>query len=209
MEETKENPSKFYIVDYNNVGQNGLEGIENLTSKDKIVIFYMGTENNMDISWVEKIRFSKAIMKFRKVSDSDSFEYILSAYAGYIIGIDPDTNVVVVSNNNKYKSLENFYPDEEYDFAFQCSISGAVPEKAIELPVAEEVEEETILNDEIEQAIKHFNLSAENKIFLRDLINKAFQKYPTNKEYRCNHIYKRMNIFDNKATIYYAIQPYI
>lgn len=121
MEETKENPSKFYIVDYNSVGQNGLEGIENLTSKDKIVIFYMGTENNMDISWVEKIRFSKAIMKFRKVSDSDSFEYILSAYAGYIIGIDPDTNVVVVSNNNKYKSLENFYPDEEYDFAFQCS----------------------------------------------------------------------------------------
>ena len=36
---------RYYLVDYENVKEEGLEGMENLTSKDCLVIFYSKNAN--------------------------------------------------------------------------------------------------------------------------------------------------------------------
>ncbi|MCM1506225.1 MAG: PIN domain-containing protein [Ruminococcus flavefaciens] len=216
MEETKENSEKFYIVDYPSVKQDGLDGIENLTSNDRAVIFYKGKENIMELSFVEKVHSSKAKIKFRNISESDDFGYILSAYAGYIIGIDPDTNLCIVSSEDRYNSLNNFCPNEKFSICVQGSISGKVPEKNAELTIIEEkiteevVEEKTSYN-KIEQALKPFNLTESSISYLIELINNSRKKYPKNREYRCNHVYKRMNDLPDsyKDKIFFKIKPYI
>lgn len=127
--------AKYYLVDYDSVGQNGLDGIENLTPKDRVFIFYTGKENTMQISSIEKIYSCRAEIIFQK----DLSGYSLPACTGYIAGKYPDAEIHIISNCKEFKTLNKFYADEEFNIFIQQNISGVVPPpppvKEIETPL--------------------------------------------------------------------------
>ncbi len=52
--EIAETAVRYYLVDYDSVGQNGLYGIENVSPKDKVTIFYTANKNSIELSFFEK-----------------------------------------------------------------------------------------------------------------------------------------------------------
>ncbi|MDE5621022.1 MAG: hypothetical protein K2I80_11005, partial [Ruminococcus sp.] len=93
--EIAETAVRYYLADYDSVGHNGLDGIENLSEKDKVTIFYKANKNSIELSFFEKIHSSRAETKFQKTETS--FNCVFSSYLGYIMGMNSDAEYYVVS----------------------------------------------------------------------------------------------------------------
>lgn len=95
-----------FYVDFENVGNIGIEGIEKLSEDDKVIIFYSNRAENLKVSNVEKIMNSEAEISFRWVQNGypnaldfhlitlmlcemteDNIYYIVSRDKGYDICI--------------------------------------------------------------------------------------------------------------------------
>ena len=103
---------KYYFVDYDSVKQSGLEGIENLFEKDKVIIFYKLKFNSMELSFFEKMHCSKAEINLYKISDENDFNIILASYLGYIMGMKPNSEYYIISKDNAFKSLKTFWTEK-------------------------------------------------------------------------------------------------
>lgn len=95
-----------FYVDFENVGNIGIEGIEKLSEDDKVIIFYSNRAENLKVANVEKIMNSEAEISFRWVQNGypnaldfhlitlmlcemteDNIYYIVSRDKGYDICI--------------------------------------------------------------------------------------------------------------------------
>lgn len=171
--------TKYYLVNYDSVNQEDIDGIETLNPSDNVVIFYIDKQHTMELSFFERIHSSSANIQFNKVSDESLYPCIFSAYIGYIMGSFPNAHIYIISHDNRYEFLKEFW-SEKYEIFIEDSISNTITENPVQDTISEilpEAKPDNILSDEIEKVLQRFNLSTESKIFLRDLINKAFQKY--------------------------------
>lgn len=210
--DTEETTGRYYFIDYDSVGQEGTDGIENLSGKDKVTIFYKGEKNMMELSFVEKLHLSRAEIRFRKISGSDSFEYILSAYAGYVIGTSPDIYLYIISKDQKYFSLNNFYPDGEFNISVQSDISGKAPEKKTEPEQVLKENKNPAENHLLTEVINNLKISKAAKEKIYQIIISARREYPEIKHQQYIYVYNRLkSTYPEEAyeKWYYAVRPYI
>ena len=64
---------RYYLVDYENVKEEGLEGMENLTSKDCLVIFYSKNANKITINQLQKIQKAKCKVEYIEIQKLSFF----------------------------------------------------------------------------------------------------------------------------------------
>lgn len=103
----------FYLIDYENVHNEGLENITSLTKSDHINIF--STENalniRMDIVFSKGLDIKGHIVPVRK----QSLDMHLVSYLGYLLGVNgSQCAYVIISKDKDYDNIIKFWRDEGY-----------------------------------------------------------------------------------------------
>lgn len=120
-----------YLVDYENVHYKGLEGIEHLTKKDTVIVFYSQAMNKVTFSVYKDIRSSKATFKhiFAHTGVINSLDMQLSSYLGALIAIRDDSKFFIVSKDRCFDYVVKFWLEREIDIVRVVDIKMTILEK--------------------------------------------------------------------------------
>ena len=102
------------MVDYENVGSNGLSGCDRLSNSDYIYLFY--TENAKNINLDILSAHGEAELDIRKVpAGKQSADIHLSSYLGYLIGVNRgrDCTYIIISKDKDFDKVIDFWKEAE------------------------------------------------------------------------------------------------
>ena len=162
----------YYLIDFENVGGNGILGCKGLKKTDHIHLFY--TENAKKISLDFFEDHGEAELVIHKVPvRKQSLDMHLVSYLGFLIGQDPDcvNSYRIVSKDTDYDNILKFWKNEKgidssriasikaanrqtktktASGKTQASKSGSVKTS---MPKAADTDERTRLNNEVQQIL--------------------------------------------------------
>ncbi len=102
----------IYLIDYENVGGNGLTGIDNLTEEDNVYVFYSSKVEQFPIDLVPLIMSSKANFKYEKALKCvpQNVDFRIGTFTGYLVGHEKD--VTIISNDKGYNNVKEFWEEK-------------------------------------------------------------------------------------------------
>ncbi|MEA4966106.1 MAG: PIN domain-containing protein [Oscillospiraceae bacterium] len=124
----------IYLIDYENVNTDGLNGISRLSAEDTVVIFYSEKADRMTFGLHRRLMESKAVIDCKKVEvgGSNALDFQLSSYLGFLIAQGRQTQFCIVSNDRGYEHVAGFWSRQKIDVRLVAEISSAAktaPEK--------------------------------------------------------------------------------
>ena len=100
----------YYLVDYENVGSNGLSGCKNLIASEHIIIFF--TQNARKIDMAEIANHGAAELKMIEIpAGKQSADIHIGSYLGYLAG-KTKCNIVIISNDTDFDNVIKFWKKE-------------------------------------------------------------------------------------------------
>lgn len=101
---------KIYLIDYENVHEAGLAGLNKLDALDEVYIFYSKNANKLTFDLMDKIISSKATVKSVKVDSgsSNALDFQLSFFAGQLSKTYDEADIYIVSQDKGYDCLFTF-----------------------------------------------------------------------------------------------------
>ncbi|MCF0134938.1 MAG: hypothetical protein HUJ69_00770, partial [Lachnospiraceae bacterium] len=106
-----------YLIDYENVGVHGLDGLSKLTEGDEVCIFYSDKADTLTFSLHKKLQEAKATISYRKVETGakNALDFQLATYLGYLIGINRDNqkDYCVVSKDKGFEALACYWKKQK------------------------------------------------------------------------------------------------
>lgn len=100
----------YYLVDYENVGSNGLIGCNNMTESDHIIIFF--TQNARKIDMADIANHGNAELKMIEIpAGKQSADIHIGSYLGYLVG-KSKCNIVIISNDTDFDNVIKFWRKE-------------------------------------------------------------------------------------------------
>lgn len=97
-----------YLVDYENVHEAGLCGMEKLTDEDRVYIFHTCVGDRISLSVLEDVRAGVKVI--RVPGGNQSLDMHLGSFLGYLIGKeDGETRFAVVSCDADYRNIADFW----------------------------------------------------------------------------------------------------
>ncbi|MDE6501430.1 MAG: hypothetical protein K2L10_05055 [Ruminococcus sp.] len=211
---TEENKyNRYYLIDYENVHQSGLNGIEKLTENDRIIIFYTTNAETLTFSVYEKIILSKAEIQLYKVQcgGKNALDFQLSTFLGYILGKNPDTDCNIVSNDKGYEYVRNFWKEKNINIKISSDITGNVNKVSPAVVAsANSVQTAKPTETDFDKAVKPLNLSKDNKQKLFDIYSKAMKLTETAKRsIQINNEIGKTFGSENQKKYYATLKPLI
>ena len=105
-----------YLLDYENVHFSGLEGVENLTSRDTVVMFYGNDASTLPMDLHIKIVESGAKLSYIKIEKmaKNYLDFQLSAISGYLVATTDQTDFIVVSNDKGFDSVLDLWNNADF-----------------------------------------------------------------------------------------------
>ncbi|MDE6679270.1 MAG: hypothetical protein K2K02_09540 [Ruminococcus sp.] len=122
----------FYLIDFENVGETGFNGIENLQKEDTVIVFY--SKNSCKIS-MDILSRNNTVMQFIKadVGTKNALDFQLVSYLGFMARTSADKEqFFIISKDNGYSPLVTFWKRYGVDVKLASALSGKVvpaPEK--------------------------------------------------------------------------------
>ena len=114
----------IYLVDYENVHNDGVTDIQKLSASDRVVIFYGDSIKSIPFETHVEMMASKAAIEYietHKVA-KNYLDFQLSTYLGFLIGKDKPEHVYIITNDTGYDSVIDFWSDKNIDIIRQKSI---------------------------------------------------------------------------------------
>ena len=108
------NKTKIY-VDFENVKLKGLEGLDELTEKDTLYLFYSKNAEALTVPIYESIKNSKAnIETIECTTGSNAMDFVISTLLGSHVKTDEEkTKYFIVSKDKGYQAIIDYW--KEYD----------------------------------------------------------------------------------------------
>ena len=161
---------RYYFIDYENVHQSGLNGIEKLTENDKLIIFYTTNAETLTFSLYEKLILCKAEIQLYKVQcgGKNALDFQLATFLGYILGQNTDIDCHIISNDKGYEYVRSFWKEKNVKIKISSDIEGNILKllpAVVPAPVV--VKKET----DFDKAVKPLNLSKSDKDALLKIFN--------------------------------------
>lgn len=106
----------YFLVDYENVKNDGFEGIDMLDDTNYVFVFYSENSKTLTFDTMEKIHRSNAHIFYQKVmaGTKNALDFQLASYLGYLIGTNGTDNCYnIVTKDMGYKCLIDFWKKEE------------------------------------------------------------------------------------------------
>ena len=106
----------IYLVDYENVHNDGVTDIQKLSASDRVVIFYGDSIKSIPFETHVEMMASKAAIEYietHKVA-KNYLDFQLTTYLGYLVGQTDVKEYYVISKDSGYDSVIDFWnPDRE------------------------------------------------------------------------------------------------
>ena len=102
------------LIDYENVRAQGLEGVENLESKDSIYFFFSAAAPKIKTGLWEMIKKSNCNVSgyYLKNPSKNAIDFSIAVHVGDIIS-NEDEEIAIISNDSDYKAIRD-YCEEKY-----------------------------------------------------------------------------------------------
>ena len=101
------------FVDFENVHNSGLTGLENLTDNETVYLFYSKNTPHLPMDIVAKISKSKADIELIESGvGKNAMDFIIASYLGYQINeYDNKVKYYILSKDKGYKPIIDFWED--------------------------------------------------------------------------------------------------
>ena len=111
----------FYFVDYENVHEAGLQGMNTLPKDSEVHLFYSQNANKLNL---DLLRFVKAKVRVHKVKPGkQSLDMQMVSYLGYCIGDEEEEGTyILVSKDTDYANTVLFWREEGIEVRVQPAI---------------------------------------------------------------------------------------
>lgn len=166
----------YYLIDYENVGSDGLSSCDKLSKTDHIIIFY--TENAKRLDMSKMANHVEAEMDMINVpAGKQSADIHIGSYLGYLIGIHKgkDFRIVIISKDTDFDNIIKFWIKEsgvKLSRAQQIKVSTSKATTAKQTNPTMKTntkgsgDEKTKLNQEVMQAVRAagFNATVSNRV---------------------------------------------
>lgn len=102
---------KYYFIDYENVGSDGLNGINTLDDNNSVYIFYSRNADKITFDIHMQLNETKASVTYHKVEagHKNALDFQMSSYMGYVIHQDTGAEYFIVSKDNGFNALLSFW----------------------------------------------------------------------------------------------------
>ena len=100
-----------YLIDFENVGSEGLNGVATLTAEDRVILFYSANSNRMTVRAHQAIVASPAQFDYFEVAvgGKNALDHQLGTYLGYMVATNASERYFIVSHDNGFKFLSAFW----------------------------------------------------------------------------------------------------
>ena len=117
-----------YLIDFENVHSAGLSGIERLTEKDCVYIFYSINSNSITFEAHELLMSSKARIVPLLIScgGKNALDFQLSSFIGYLAGASEDRELYVISLDKGYCFVQTFWEKTMHCTNFNIKFSPSI-----------------------------------------------------------------------------------
>ena len=101
------------FVDFENVHNTGLNGLENLTENEIVYLFYSKNTPHLPMDVVAKISKSPADIELvESGAGKNAMDFVIASYLGYMINEhDDNVDYFILSKDKGYKPLVDFWED--------------------------------------------------------------------------------------------------
>ena len=105
----------FYLVDYENVNTEGLQGVEQLTAADEVIIFYSEHADRLTFDLHRRLNESKAQIHYFKVGacKKNALDFQLVSYLGYLIAQNSGQSFYIISHDTGFQSVVRFWSEQQ------------------------------------------------------------------------------------------------
>ncbi|MCM1038766.1 MAG: PIN domain-containing protein [Roseburia sp.] len=181
----------YYLVDYENVKRDGLNGINELSAEDTVCIFYSENADTITFDMHRKINESQAKIVFQEVEvgTKNALDFQLATYLGYLVAADKKQEYYIVTKDNGFNILCTYWSKQGITITMVMDLSGRNIKK-----------EQAELAAEVGKLIEDADIAA--------TVTKCILQYKT-KQGINNALMKQYPSKDNKqaSEIYNAIKP--
>lgn len=118
----------YYLVDYENVKNQGLNGVNKLSEGDTVYIFYSENADSLTFGLHRRLNESKATILFQRVEvgQKNALDFQLSSYLGYLIheNIDNPYDYFIVTKDKGFESLIPYWKKRKVNVSIVVDVSG-------------------------------------------------------------------------------------
>ena len=115
---------RLYLVDYENVSDAGLVGVNQLSSNDIVVIFYGSKVKTVAYESLIAITSSTANIEHVKAEKTakNYLDFQLTTYLGYKLGQNSYDEIYVISKDSGFDAVVDFWTEKGYSIKRQEAI---------------------------------------------------------------------------------------
>lgn len=187
----------YYLVDFENVKKDGLDGIHLLEEKDMVCIFYSKNADSITFEQHRRIMESKAAIEFCKVDvgSKNALDFQLATQLGFLIANHRADQYYIVSKDKGFEILGGYWKGRGVAVTLIADITGKSHDHE-----TQELREK--LSEKLQEILKE-----EKDVSVNEVL-KIVQQYKT-KQGIMNALTKKYPSKDNKKSsrIYRAIKP--
>ncbi|MDR1508407.1 MAG: hypothetical protein LBS53_02070, partial [Synergistaceae bacterium] len=170
----------YYLIDYENVHQSGLDGMGSLSADDSIVVFFGNKTPNVPMEVLHGLVNTRAVVSLKnlKKTANNYLDFQLATHLGAAIAGNPDVKeYYIISKDKDYEAVIDYWKarDRGVSVAIFASVSAARKPRQPITPAPEPPEpqappEETTLpasasKDKVNAAaVKDFTAADKNKV---------------------------------------------
>lgn len=101
----------YYLIDYENVGSDGLSGCDKLNKTDHIIIFFTKNAKKIDMSEIADHGNAKLDM-IEVPAGKQSADIHIGSYLGYLTGVNKDCSIIIISKDTDFDNVIKFWKDK-------------------------------------------------------------------------------------------------
>lgn len=101
----------LFLIDYENVGNEGMKGCHYLNASDYIIIFYSETRKNMERRFLEDITNSGCTFEICKLckNGKNALDFYMTSKLGELFGAGFEETAVIVSRDAGFQAVRDYW----------------------------------------------------------------------------------------------------
>lgn len=194
----------YYLIDYENIGNDGLKNLSKLKTDDVIIIFYSENCKNINLDIINemtKIKLQFSVSKVN-VGTKNALDFQLSSYLGYLIGKNsPSSTYYIVSADKGFDCLCDYWKDSHISVK-RIEFAKELPPSPIITSTTKPIEKSKNINEVSEvEILKYLNKNEPYKMILA-IVNQFKTKQAI-----ANGIAKNIKDSKKSGEIYRKLKP--
>ncbi len=184
----------YYLVDFENVKKDGLDGIHKLEKEDRVCILYSKNADSITFEQHKRIMESKAEITLCKVDvgSKNALDFQLATQLGFLIANKEADSYYIVSKDKGFEILSGYWKSRGVSVTLIADIMGRNHDQEIQ-ELREKLqgvlnEEEGVTVEEVLKIIQQYKTK-------QGIMNALMKKYPSADNKKSSKIYKTIKPF--------------